>query len=1738
MKKTVVGLLALLLAFLTGCNTITPLVSETILNSYSAKAQIGAGDRTQSDNTFSKDEQSNQNGSVEKESASDAKEAAFDDGKILIYNFEQLSMIGSGKSYKYSDGVSATYSMDAEYKLARDIPIPRHTLWQLPEGFKGKISGEKQEYAPLYENASDSLYLYNPYQLATMAMDDAAQQTVLSGDAEAKTFGTGQPVCIDENSKAVLTYSDEHNYVVSAQFDSDMTKKPVSILIGKESEEPLGANAFVPLGAKADSSVGAGTADGRDFQGQVIKNINGTPHILIGNEDQLRAIGTDKDVYSAIYQVKLVGVHFEIDTNGGNPIMLYGGDADLLGTQNGKTDYGFQAIDNKDSNALKYYASVNQNTGEINLDSSHTSLTKSSQITTGKKYSVSENYIIFRDINLGGSARPWKPLMFTGTMYGAKSANGEKLWNVYNLRFVKGNNAAGGYVGMATAASVADVNTGASKGFLQRLLNTLISTPGDLASVMQATVTTIRQAEVNPDNNEFGFTVDGVDNAHPRYAGGFAGSLEASVIGSRKGESDITVNGLRSVDGLYYAGGFVGLADVGSVASVSSTGTGSTSILNLIKAGSVDLLDIFRTYIYYSSVNGVDDGIIVRAYSSAPEGILSETRYSGSAGGFGGGVMNGSVKNSNVTKLNTVYAPNYTGGFIGHMGKNGVVDLDDAQVAGPLAGLNAGVLDIFGTVVDDCNTTGIDAGAVIMSTEGEQPIAGGFAGYADVAQINNSNAAKLKQVYSDQIAGGFVGKTNMNYLVEAEVDSALVQIVLGILNSLLKILQVHRLEEIDLINTDRLLSDLGISNLLGLKLLSDGDLLYVNLLGLRVGVSLVSPDPENNSTGTAVITIGDSTVALPYNEDGIDMNAENAEVVVDLIKGNRTRVDNCSVTGITDGYDVYGGGASNTDDGTHESGYAGGFVGYNNEGKFTSDTMVYCDVVRGTKQKVGPFSGTTSLKSVYSFNTLASIEKVNGKENHYSVYRNTDLTYALTRTRQQIGLQGVTDSGTNYKRFDITHLAAPITPGTNEAYYKIFEKWYNAVMASDAAGTNQKLIKVFASDAKAVLMLDTPTDVNEESLIPNPGESKDPCDQTIKLTVQKVWDDNSNAKKTRPELIKVRIWQHWENEDGTPVMDGSEEKVVLYTDSNVIPDIDTTNGWFNISKADHERSNSATWTRVIEGLPVYTADNDTYYSYTVEENPIVGYNSEITYDETGATATAKIVNTPKEFEIQFKYYDRYEINGKPSGIEQTETVYSVPVNGIPSEFITYDASHNVKSIDFSGLIGAKAVEFANEKLSVTNVMCDYDLWTSQSEAVEAMAGRTYFVGGAPVQYSNNEIYHTDYLGKPHDNMDYTGQSSSKDEKWVNYYDTADNELEEEFNAPEDYLNVNKIVVWCYNYPRKYNVDIYGADSADDLVKKTVGGNTVYVADAIRSDKNMLNKKFYYNQRFGGAVGDASQDSEGFIENYGLYGYTNVSPADCAEEAFDEYTFAYWAYNQEGTQIASVERDFMYRVTDDTKLYAVYAKENASAVGISISANVNDTFVDESGVSRTRLNILGSVYGAPEYDVNVRKLSFVNISLSDQIRYRPDVYTPKTINALFEQYKDQLKELIKENDRKNGSKAFSSDKTYAGDIDEATGEVDSTLNLTLTTKGYIYTVVSNGNTPETGAATATLSNKNRVQFTMVYKTSALNVNNTGTKGDTCLMYCGAVNYNGEWSVSTNCLIYRNGEVVDNTADTWE
>ena len=248
----------------------------------------------------------------------------------------------------------------------------------------------------------------------------------------------------------------------------------------------------------------------------------------------------------------------------------------------------------------------------------------------------------------------------------------------------------------------------------------------------------------------------------------------------------------------------------------------------------------------------------------------------------------------------------------------------------------------------------------------------------------------------------------------------------------------------------------------------------------------------------------------------------------------------------------------------------------------------------------------------------------------------------------------------------------------------IFGVYYN---------TGKTALRVYVTNAKAVLMSDTPTELNDESLIPNPGESKDPCDKKILFTIQKIWQDEYNKDESRPDSIKVRLWQHWLNQDGTPVIDGSEEKVVLFTDNAVVSDIDTTDGWFSMTKTDHERADSATWTRVVDGLPVYTADNSTYYSYTVEEAPIVGYTVESnSVDEIGSTAT--IVNRAKTFEIKFKYYDRYQIDGRPAGIDDKETVYTVSLTGIPIQYVKN--VEGVESVD-GGKVNLNITMFVKNK---------------------------------------------------------------------------------------------------------------------------------------------------------------------------------------------------------------------------------------------------------------------------------------------------------------------------------------------------------------------------------------------------------------------------------------------------------
>lgn len=816
---------------------------------------------------------------------------------------------------------------------------------------------------------------------------------------------------------------------------------------------------------------------------------------------------------------------------------------------------------------------------------------------------------------------------FVGSAYGAQiQLNGEEKlpttdqWsstdkyaapvascNATNLRRVTGRIAVGGYVGLASAGSVAGVNTNASNGLLQGILDHLIAKPGDLATVLKATATTIHAATVSAADSQWGFVVDGAYKEggivkYAAYAGGFAGSLEASAVGEENSTSGkVQIENLRSVDGGKYAGGFFGLADVAGVAQVSGRdpNDSETKLLSdLIRLGNTSVLAAFRTYIYDSKVTGVQSGLTVQAHSGSQEATQSETRYTGCAGGFGGGIMDGSVKNSAVSNLANVEGLNYTGGFVGHLGKSGVADIDDVSVLEELLGGTVGVLDLFGSHVENCTVTGFGLGTVVEAKGGEQPIAGGFAGYADLAKINGCSTTALKQVTSGEIAGGFIGKTDMNYVVSAELQSKLLNTVFEIVNKLLSILYVGKLQNLGVLNVD-------LGWVLTVKLLADGKTLAVSLLGLQIGVALNQKAGPGQSD-LAIITIGDSVIELPCTEKGGIDKDKISNVKINLIKGNRTDIDGCSVTGISSGYDVFAGGAGNAADGTDKEGYSGGFIGLNHEGQVKNSTMTLCDVVRGTENLVGPFTGVNDLKSVYSFNTIKSIE---GNNNHYSIYRAfNEVLKNVAKANKDVFGSAVKDTstGTDYNRYDVLHLDK-ITE---------FLDLKDAKMEDAAAATTADLA-AYASPAKAVLMLDTANTDNPDSTITEPADTADPCKKYVDLTISKIWKDFANIDGKRPNEIKVNIYQQEFKPDGTAGNKTLYKAIIM-------------------TKDDVESGHASTWRTVLKNAPVLNyqkaADGtvtdtiEAYYVYSFEEETVPGYTlTGSTYDEK--TYHATITNT-------------------------------------------------------------------------------------------------------------------------------------------------------------------------------------------------------------------------------------------------------------------------------------------------------------------------------------------------------------------------------------------------------------------------------------------------------------------------------------------------------------------------------
>ena len=438
----------------------------------------------------SKNDESESSGGNVKAESTDNIDAYYKDSKICIYNYEQLKQIGSD-AYIYTgdkdgkigsgevvknEGTELKYGADAQYILMNDIQMNSEQIWSVPDSFTGTITGteiEENETPTLYDKETDTIYIYNPYQLMVLAQEESETEPVMSMDYDAPQFGMGQMIYPDGEDQAYLTYSKSHKYVLSQKFNSD---KP-----------ELVADQLTEKTANGVQWLDGEHADGRTKPGQLYVEVSGKKYILIGNESQLRAIGSNKSVTPRLYVYYKPGLVSGL--LGGDPFYTpyYPGDADLgldAVAKEGATTHGGSFITKpkpdevKGENSYLYYKDKENGKengkyklANVNLsdDNILTGLLKGVggllggllgglTVGTGEfcginenglpdknidkyklrseygnlKYSSNANYIIFRDIDLSKAGVNsnkeddlWTPLMVSGDIKGAKLADGQ-----------------------------------------------------------------------------------------------------------------------------------------------------------------------------------------------------------------------------------------------------------------------------------------------------------------------------------------------------------------------------------------------------------------------------------------------------------------------------------------------------------------------------------------------------------------------------------------------------------------------------------------------------------------------------------------------------------------------------------------------------------------------------------------------------------------------------------------------------------------------------------------------------------------------------------------------------------------------------------------------------------------------------------------------------------------------------------------------------------------------------------------------------------------------------------------------------------------------------------------------------------------------------------------------------------------------------------------------------------------
>ena len=524
----------------------------------------------------------------------------------------------------------------------------------------------------------------------------------------------------------------------------------------------------------------------------------------------------------------------------------------------------------------------------------------------------------------------------------------------------------------------------------------------------------------------------------------------------------------------------------------------------------------------------------------------------------------------------------------------------------------------------------------------------------------------------------------------------------------------------------------------------------------------------------------------------------------------------------------------------------------------------------------------------------------------------------------------------------------------------------------------------------------------------------------------------------------------------------------------------------------------------VKGVRTYL-DNTEIGNMPVQQDHMVSCtaSSYIPVVESGIS-NVTFVNTVECVSVSIKYYDREVVSGMPADIGKDPQTYVHKFYAADIKFV--DDTH--AEMDTEAMIAEAGNALASGEFGgVNNILDEYYLWLSQEKAEEAIQKLTNLHTGELYEKTS---YHTNQYG----------QVQTSGEKWVDISEDG-----------------KEITTWMYNRPREYKVIVYGSENGDASVLNPVEGTDYFVASG---SSEILTG--YYNQRFGTV--DTENDDQGVNDgtNY-LKAYNipalNGATITTAETIVNNGTtlkFLYWAFDAKGKEIASTDINYSYRITGNTKLYAIYG-ENEIESGVTVSMNDPDVFslADQNGnsVEYVRLNTVLNPYG---YDDNFH-VGGDYAEGDDGIKDVAVVYVNVKNNAfdadnLSDEQLQQLRAGVEQIVKNAQSYGIITGKAIEVTVEKTSvdGESVETTDesITLIANGFKYKVVAKQDSAsDYGNNEVYLTTKNRVQFTTTFAKAQL------VKLRLFAFAAMRVVENGEsnWVVSDNYVDYNLGESLN-------